>query len=172
MAHFRNFYTVCYFSFFLKYIPQDFANLHHLKHDYSIGTEEQTFSMSTPELPPRIFAAGEEPSGYRVNSYHKVKITQSILRALTEDEVEFFRNSSFSKVISHDDNPPFSGAFCYFILARRLKTNKKYEFWVLFAGTPIRISLREFAIVIGLNCGRLPNSRGRKRKKSLNEKLY
>ncbi|KAF2537466.1 hypothetical protein F2Q68_00020416 [Brassica cretica] len=44
--------------------------------------------MSTPELPPRIFAAGEEPSGYRVNSYHKVKITQSILRALTEDEVK------------------------------------------------------------------------------------
>ncbi|KAL0723331.1 hypothetical protein Bca4012_037930 [Brassica carinata] len=128
--------------------------------------------MSTLELPPKVFAAGEEPSGNRVNSYHKVKITQSILEALTEEEVDFFKNSSFSRVISFDDNPPFSGAFCYFVLSMRLKTNKKYEIWVVFAGTPIRISLRGFAIVTGLNCGRLPNCRGRKRKNPLNEKLY
>ncbi|KAJ4902272.1 hypothetical protein Rs2_16223 [Raphanus sativus] len=56
--------------------------------------------MPTPELPSCIFAAGEEPSGYRVNSYHKVKVTQSILDALSEDEILFLRNSSFGKSVS------------------------------------------------------------------------
>lgn len=126
--------------------------------------------MSKLELPPRIFTAGEEPSGYRVNSYHK--ITQSILEALKEDEVDFFRDSSFANVLAFEDIPPFSGAFCYFILVRRLKTNKKYEIWVIFAGTPYRISLREFAIVTGLNCGKFPDSKILKTKNPLHEKPY
>lgn len=127
--------------------------------------------MEEPILPRRFFAFGEEPSGQRVNSYHKMKITESIIEALEPDEVNFLRNSTFGKVISLYENPPFLGAFGHFILVRRLKTNKKYEIWILFAGSPIRFSLREFAIVTGLNCGRFPTA-SRKRKNPLKEKLY
>lgn len=128
--------------------------------------------MSSHVFPSRIFAAGEEPSGERVNSYHRAKRTESIIAALEPEELTFLKNSTFAKVISLDENPPFSGAFGHFILVRRLKTNKKYEIWFLFAGYPVRFSLREFAIVTGLNCGKLPASSRRKRKNPLNEKLY
>ncbi|KAF2562859.1 hypothetical protein F2Q70_00018315 [Brassica cretica] len=101
--------------------------------------------MATVNL-KRIFAAGEEPSGER--------------------------NSTFAKVIALEENPPFSGAFGHFILVRRLKTNKKYEIWILFAGYPIRSSLKEFAIVTWLDCGKIPVSKRMKRKNPLNEKLY
>lgn len=122
-------------------------------------------------LPNRIFAFGDEPSGQRVNSYHKMKRTEFIIDALEQDEILYLRNSTFGKVISIYENPPFSGAFGHFILVRRLKTNKKYEIWILFAGFPIRFSLREFTIVTGLNCGRIPPA-SRKRKNPLKEKPY
>lgn len=124
------------------------------------------------ELPPRMFAAGEEPIGERVNSYHKVKNTKSILEALDPAEVDFLKNSTFGTILSLEDNPPFSGAFGQFLIVRLLKVNKKYEVWILFAGYPIRFSLREFAIVTGLNCGKLPASAPKKRKNPLKEKLY
>ncbi|KAG2298150.1 hypothetical protein Bca52824_034622 [Brassica carinata] len=128
--------------------------------------------MSSVVFPKRIFAAGEEPSGERVNSYHRARRTESIIDALDPEELAFLKNSTFAKVIALDENPPFSGAFGHFILVRRLKTNKKYEIWILFAGYPIRFSLREFAIVTGLNFGKVPESTRRKRKNPLNEKLY
>lgn len=74
-------------------------------------------------------------------------------------------------MISIYENPPFSGAFGHFILVRRLKTNKKYEIWILFAGCLIRFSLREFAIVTGLKCGKIPAA-SRKKKNPLKEKTY
>lgn len=53
-----------------------------------------------------------------------------------------------------------------------LKVNKKYEVWILFTSRPIRFSLREFAIVTGLNCGKLSVSSKKNRKNPLNEKFY
>ncbi|KAL0846625.1 hypothetical protein Bca101_019871 [Brassica carinata] len=126
----------------------------------------------TPLLSKRLFALNEEPNGERVNTYHKIKRTAYILEALDDEEIEFLRNSPFGKIIANYDNPPFSGAFGYTVIVRRLKTKKKYEIWFLFAGNPIRFSLREFAIVTGLNCGQISNSVKRKRKNTLKEKLY
>ncbi|KAF8107072.1 hypothetical protein N665_0127s0019 [Sinapis alba] len=127
--------------------------------------------MEPPFLPKRLFALNEEPNGERVNTYHKIKRTSEIIDALDPEEIEFIRNSTFGKIIVNYDNPPFSGAFGYSVIVRRLKTKKMYEIWFLFASNPIRFSLREFAIVTGLNCGPLPNQRRRK-KNPLNEKLY
>ncbi|KAJ4868609.1 hypothetical protein Rs2_49843 [Raphanus sativus] len=62
-------------------------------------------------LPPRMFAAGDEPVGERVNSYHKIKTTRSIIAALEPEELEFLSNSTFGRILAIDDNPPFSGAF-------------------------------------------------------------
>ncbi|KAG2297891.1 hypothetical protein Bca52824_034363 [Brassica carinata] len=123
-------------------------------------------------LPPRMFAAGEEPVGERINSYHKIKRTEMIIDALEPEELEFLRNSTFGKILAIDENPPFSGAFGQYIIVRLLKVNKKYDIWFLFAGTPIRMSLREFAIVTGLNCDKLPHPTKKKKKNPLNEKLY
>ncbi|KAF3502541.1 hypothetical protein F2Q69_00039999 [Brassica cretica] len=90
-------------------------------------------------LPPRMFTAGEEPLGERVNSYHKIKRTELLIDALEPEEL--------------------------------LKVNKKYEVWFIFSGIPVRMSLREFAIVTGLNCQKIPEPT-KKRKNPLKEKLY
>ncbi|CAN7073896.1 unnamed protein product [Brassica oleracea var. botrytis] len=127
--------------------------------------------MDNLNLPPRIFAAGHEPVGERVNSYHKIKKTEAIIDALEPEELEFLRNSTFGKIIAIDENPPFSGAYGQYVVVRLLKVNKKHEVWFLFAGNPIRMSLREFAIVTGLNCAKLPEPT-KKKKNPLKEKIY
>ncbi|CAN6889825.1 unnamed protein product [Brassica oleracea] len=105
-------------------------------------------------LPPRMFAASEEPLGERSNSYHKIKKTEMIIDALEPEELEFLRNSTFGKILAIDENPPFSGTFGQYIIVRLLKVNKKMSLW-------------EFAIVTGLNC-----DKKKKKKNPLNEKLY
>ncbi|KAH0857662.1 hypothetical protein HID58_085923 [Brassica napus] len=122
-------------------------------------------------LPPRMFATGEEPLGERVNSYHKIKRTELLIEALEPEELEFLRNSTFGKILAIEENPPFSGAFGQYVVVRLLKVNKKYEVWFIFAGNPVRMSLREFAIVTGLNCRKIPEPT-KKRKNPLKEKLY
>ncbi|KAF2555026.1 hypothetical protein F2Q68_00014849 [Brassica cretica] len=52
--------------------------------------------MDRNSLPPRMFAAGEEPVGERINSYHKIKKTELITDALEPEELEFLRNSTFA----------------------------------------------------------------------------
>ncbi|KAG2299085.1 hypothetical protein Bca52824_035557 [Brassica carinata] len=114
--------------------------------------------MEEPQLPPRMFAAGEEPLGERVNSFHKIKKTELLIDALEPDELEFLRNLTFGKVIAIDENSQFSGAFGQHLIFRLLKVNKK-------------MSLREYAIVTGLNCGKLPEPIKKKRN-PLKEKVY
>ncbi|KAG2264278.1 hypothetical protein Bca52824_071357 [Brassica carinata] len=121
--------------------------------------------------PPGMFTAGEEPLGERVNSYHKLKRTELLIDALELEELEFLRNSTFGKILAIEENPPFSGAFGQYVVVRLLKVNKKYEVWFIFAGSSVRMSLREFAIVTGLNCRKIPKPT-KKRKNPLKEKLY
>ncbi|CAN6936610.1 unnamed protein product, partial [Brassica oleracea] len=64
--------------------------------------------MENLRLPERMFAYGEEPNGERVNTYHKPKRIETILDALDPEEVEFFRNRTFGKIISQAENPSFS----------------------------------------------------------------
>lgn len=127
--------------------------------------------MGEELLPPRMFAVGDEPLGERVNSYHKVKRTELLIDALEPEELDFLRNSTFGKVLAIEENPPFSGAFGQYVVVRLLKVNKKYEVWFLFAGNPVKMSLREFAIITGLNCRKIPELT-KKKKNPLKEKLY
>ena len=53
-----------------------------------------------------------------------------------------------------------------------MKVNKKHEVWFRFADSPIRFSLREFAIVTGLPCDKYPKKSKLKMKANLNEKPY
>ncbi|CAE5959302.1 unnamed protein product [Arabidopsis arenosa] len=89
-------------------------------------------------LPPRLIAFGEEPRGERVNVYHKMKTLCVICNALDDGERDY--------------------------LSRQLEVAKPNEIWVLFAGIPIRFSLREFKIVTGLPCGKYPSLKKKKKK--------
>ncbi|CAN6914344.1 unnamed protein product [Brassica oleracea] len=128
--------------------------------------------MELTQLPERMFAAGEEPVGERVNTYHKPKRIESILDALEPEEVEFMRKTTFGKIISQAENPSFSGSFGQFVIVRILRVKKKYEIWFLFAGKPIRMSLHEFAHVTGLNGRKIPKKNIKRKKNPINEKLY
>ena len=72
--------------------------------------------MEQTILPERMFAAGEEPSGDRVNTYHKPKRIKSILDALEQEEVDFLRQTTFGKINSLAENPSFSGSFGQFVI--------------------------------------------------------
>ncbi|KAG2319165.1 hypothetical protein Bca52824_012378 [Brassica carinata] len=123
-------------------------------------------------IPEMMFAAGEEPVGVRVLTYQSSRAINHILNSLEEDEIQTLRMSPFGKIVDIAEKPGFSGRFARYILSRQLKVEKKYEAWFRFAGKPIRFSLREFAIVTGLNCGEFPKSAKWKSKKSTSEKQY
>ncbi|XP_024009313.1 uncharacterized protein LOC112084416 [Eutrema salsugineum] len=125
-----------------------------------------------PSLPERIFAAGEEPIGERINCYHKSKAINNILSALDEEERDFLKKSPFGKLIATAEKPALSGSFRHFIITRLLKVSKKYEIWILFAGKPVRVSLREFAIITGLPCGKYPRKQKKKKRNPVLVKPY
>ncbi|XP_056860028.1 uncharacterized protein LOC108832931 [Raphanus sativus] len=134
--------------------------------------EGEDDSPSPLTLPPRIFAVGSEPVGVRVTPYHKPHAIRQILNALNPDEVDTIRSSPFGKLVEIADKPSFSGRFGRFIISRQLKVDKKHEAWFIFSGKPVRFSLREFAYVTGLNCGKLPKHQKKNSEKFLSEKPY
>ncbi|CAN7048521.1 unnamed protein product [Brassica oleracea var. botrytis] len=124
------------------------------------------------EVLDRMFPDGEEPVGVRVLAYHRSSGIRSILRALSDDEIQFIKASTFGKFIDLADKPAFSGRFARYILSRQLKVNQKNQVWFRFAGNPIRFSLREFAIVTGLPCGKFPKISRKNKKERMAETLY
>ncbi|KAF8077392.1 hypothetical protein N665_1041s0007 [Sinapis alba] len=124
------------------------------------------------QLPERIFACGEEPTGVRVTPYHKASGIRLILNALDVDEVQMIQESPFGKLVEIADKPAFSGRFGRYIISRQLKVAKKHEAWFLFAGKPIRFSLREFALVTGLSCKKFPKHSKKRAKNFITEKPY
>uniref|UniRef100_A0A0D2ZS02 Ubiquitin-like protease family profile domain-containing protein n=1 Tax=Brassica oleracea var. oleracea TaxID=109376 RepID=A0A0D2ZS02_BRAOL len=124
------------------------------------------------KVPDRMFADGEKPVGVRVLAYHRSSGIRSILRVLSDKEIQFIKNSTFGKFIDLADKPAFSGRFARYILSRQLKVNKKHQVWFRFAGNPIRFSLREFSIVTGLPCGKFPRKSRKNKKERMAETPY
>lgn len=124
------------------------------------------------DLPKRLFAIGHEPVGLRVSPYHKPGALSHILDSLEEDEVDVLKRSPFGKFLELADKTPYSGRLGRYMLSRQLKVRKKYEAWFLFAENPIRFSLREFAIVTGLPCGKYPEPHQKEAKKMIAEQPY
>jgi len=120
--------------------------------------------MAPIPLPPRLIALGEEPRGERVNVYQKMKTLYGIFNALDDDERQYLSRSPFARLLEFPNNHAWSASFGIFILGRQLEVTKPNEIWVLFAGTPIRFSLREFKIVTGLPSGRYPSLKMKKKK--------
>ena len=118
-----------------------------------------------------MFALGDEPVGVRVTPYHKPTCIRKILNALEPDEAQTIRETQFGKLVEIADKPSFSGRFGRFLLSRQLKVAKKHEVRFPFAGKPVRFSLREFALVSGLNCRSYP-PHSKKKSKNISEKPY
>lgn len=123
-------------------------------------------------IPEMMFAAGEEPVGLRVLTYQSSRAIKRIVNALEEEEKGVILESSFGKIIEIADKPAFSGRFARYLMSRQMKIKKKHEAWFMFAGHPIRFSLREFAIVTGLPCGKFPPKSKTKLKETITEKPY
>ena len=81
------------------------------------------------ELPPMMFAEGEEPVGVRVLTYQSSRAINTIINALNEEEIQYLRESSFGKLVEIAEKPAFSGRFARFLLSRQLKVEKKHEAW-------------------------------------------
>ncbi|KAL0801809.1 hypothetical protein Bca101_056985 [Brassica carinata] len=142
--------------------------------DESRSLEDVESDAADPLLPipEMMFAAGEEPVGVRVLTYQSSRAINHILDSLEEDEIRRLRMSPFGKIVEIGEKPAFSGRFARYMLSRQLKVEKKHEAWFRFAGKPIRFSLREFAIVTGLNCGEYPKKTKVKSKTKMKEKPY
>ncbi|XP_033138759.1 uncharacterized protein LOC103848390 [Brassica rapa] len=134
--------------------------------------EEEDRSSPPLRIPDRIFAVDHEPVGVRVTPYHKPYAIRQILNALDPEEVDTIRGSSFGKLIEIGEKLSFSGRFGRFIISRQLLVSSKHEAWFIFAGKPVRFSLREFAYVTGLNCRKLPKHTKKRAKKIISEKPY
>ncbi|RID58641.1 hypothetical protein BRARA_F01926 [Brassica rapa] len=106
--------------------------------------------LSFPDI---MFAIGDEPLGIRVTPYHKPSCISKILNALEEEEARFVRESPFGKLIEIAEKPTLSGRLGSFL-------------------KPIRFSIREFALVTGLNCRRYPPHSKKRSKKFLSEKPH
>lgn len=133
---------------------------------------EEAADEDSGVIPDMMFAAGEEPVGVRVLTYQSSSALKRIFNALDEEEIDIIQRSSFGKLIEIADKPVFSGRFSRYLLSRQLKTKKKHEVWFRFAGSPVRFSLREFAFVTGLPCGKYPQKSKMKLKKTISEKPY
>ncbi|XP_024010294.1 uncharacterized protein LOC112085321 [Eutrema salsugineum] len=107
----------------------------------------------------RLFALGNEPENKKVNTYFQLNYIDTITCALEEDHLEKLSSSQFGKIIETGNKIASSVRFLHFMLSRQLVTTKKKELWCLFAGHPIRFSIREFAIATGLDCSKLPPQR-------------
>uniref|UniRef100_M4EHB3 DUF1985 domain-containing protein n=1 Tax=Brassica campestris TaxID=3711 RepID=M4EHB3_BRACM len=136
------------------------------------GHPEPLFGDDMLPLPEMMFAAGEEPVGVRVLTYQSSRSINHILESLEDDEIQTLRMSPFWKIVEISEKPSFSGRFARFMLSRQLKVEKKHEAWFRFAGKPIRFSIREFAIVTGLNCGKYPKNCKRNAKVKRKAKPY
>ncbi|KAF8105184.1 hypothetical protein N665_0162s0059 [Sinapis alba] len=92
--------------------------------------------------------------------------------SLDANEVEFLCGSPFGKYVDITELPSFSGRFGRYIISRQLKVSKRHEAWFLFAGKPIRFSIREFSFVTGLNCSKYPAHSKKRTTRNINEKPY
>ena len=97
-------FEIALFSNFRIFISSDL--LLFLQRNKTISSPPSD-TMEQTSLPERMFAAGEEPTGDRVNTYHKQKRIESILDALEPEEVDFLRQTTFGKIISLAENPSF-----------------------------------------------------------------
>ncbi|KFK34499.1 hypothetical protein AALP_AA5G153500 [Arabis alpina] len=109
-------------------------------------------------LPTRLFRAGEYPKNAHINAHSKPQLIRVIADALANSpELDRVRSTPFGKLFTiSTPQLYFSGKLVFNFISRHLITAKKNEIWMVFAGKPLKFSLREFWLVTGLECGPYP----------------
>lgn len=76
--------------------------------------------------------------------------------------------SPFGNVMKMLRQVTFSSQTVHTVLFKQLKSKKKWETWYEIGGKVLRFSMKEFALITGLNCGQMPpESVGKKKKKDV-----
>ncbi|KAF2595060.1 hypothetical protein F2Q70_00043519 [Brassica cretica] len=114
-------------------------------HIFSDNIFSDCLKMDLPELLPRMFTLGEEPTAIRSISYHS--------DCLTADEYEDLKASKLGVIIKFKElGFGWTSRLVHFILCFQLYIKKKFELWSLVVSQPVRFSLIEFEHLTGLNC--------------------
>ncbi|KAG7550108.1 Papain-like cysteine peptidase superfamily [Arabidopsis thaliana x Arabidopsis arenosa] len=106
------------------------------------------------KLPKRLYATDCYPPIGRINAYSKPEYLLDLVEILEgTKELNYLRASCFGPLFQLPVRRcSFSGKLVHQMLCRGLYTKKKHELWFVFAGQPFRFSLREYAILTGLDC--------------------
>lgn len=131
----------------------------HSRTHLSTPSLSKNTQIKTHLLPRRLFATDRYPHTGRINSYSKPEYLIDIVEVLDGSlEFEWLKASCFGRLFRLPvRKSSLSGKLVHQLLCRSLVTSKKHEMWFVFGGHPIRFSLREFAILTGLNCGTYPS---------------
>lgn len=114
----------------------------------------ETPVVNRDKLPKRLYATDCYPPLGRINAYSKPEYLLDLVEILEgTKELNYLRASCFGPLFQLPVRKcSFSGKLVHQMLCRGVYTRKKHELWFIFAGQPFRFSLREFAILTGLDC--------------------
>jgi len=107
-----------------------------------------------------LFALDHYPTKAKINAYSKAEYIGQITFALKgTPEMTFLLESPFGDLFRIPANKAsFSGKLVLGLICRQLVMKKCYEMWMVFGGHPIRLGLREWARLTGLECGTYPKN--------------
>ncbi|XP_020888033.1 uncharacterized protein LOC9321926 [Arabidopsis lyrata subsp. lyrata] len=132
--------------------------------DVAADTDEDDDDEESQPLPPEsmYFSPTEYNKVCKVGSRCKVGQTVAMIKAFDE-EVSWFRNHAQFKHIFHmpkEPNHMIQGM--WMLMLRTARTGMENECWFVVNGVPIRYSLKEHALLTGLDCHEYPKNHEKK----------
>ena len=83
--------------------------------------------MANHPLPRRLFRAGTEPNGERVQSYSELSLIDDIANALDEEDMKILHESQFGKLFDIQEGAAYSRKLIHFLLTRQLVVSNKMK---------------------------------------------
>ena len=74
--------------------------------------------MTNHPTPRRLFRAGSEPNGEKVQSYSELSLIDDIPNALDEEDIKILRESQFGKLFDFLEGAMYSGKLIHFLRTR------------------------------------------------------
>ena len=104
----------------------------------------------------------------RININCRISYIRDVENKLSGADWKRIVASPFGNVVKMLRGISFSSQTVHYVLFKQLKSKKKWETWYEIGGKELRFSMKEFALITGLNCGSFPiESSGTTRKKDL-----
>lgn len=110
------------------------------------------FQSMAPKLQTKIKELEFFPG--KITCLSTLRPIDNIKLKLTEHQKEIFKNTCFGHFLDMKE-VQFSSHFCHKMLLREVSSND-FEMHFLVGGSEGRFSMKEFALITGLNCGKYP----------------